>query len=161
MSTEEAVLRRLCAGVCLAAGLLLCALAAPRTIAYGLVGADGGEESAALADARARFTQALAVHPSDSDIALGLARLDLRAARDGEAAALDAALAHLKQAAAHAPNETFIWAELARTAMLQGAEARTVIPHLRLSSLTGRFELSSVLMRPPVALSYWDELRKT
>ncbi|MBC7103716.1 MAG: hypothetical protein H5U13_10990, partial [Parvibaculum sp.] len=76
----------------------------------------------------------------------------------GDDAALDAALAHLKQAAAHAPNETFIWSELARTAMLQGAEAGSVIPWLRLSSLTGRFELSSVLMRPPVALSHWDEL---
>ncbi|MBC7102846.1 MAG: hypothetical protein H5U13_06425, partial [Parvibaculum sp.] len=129
----------MCAGLCLAVGLLLCGLAIPRAVAYSLIGADGGRAGAAIedgkalsaaefADARQRFGEALAIHPADSDIALGLARLDLRAARNGDDAALDAALAHLKQAAAHAPNETFIWSELARTAMLQGAEAGSVIP---------------------------------
>ena len=169
MSTEQRAARRLCAAFCLATGFLLCGLAIPRGVAYGLIGADGGKaaaavedgtalSAAALADARRRFGEALAVHPADSDIALGLARLDLRVKGQGDEAALDAAMAHLRQAASHGPNETFIWAELARTAKLQGAGASTVIPYLRLSSLTGRFELSSVLMRSPVALSYWNEL---
>jgi len=171
MSTEEASpasRRRWPAFIVLAAGLFACALALPRVIAYGFAAGDGGRAAAvladggplspaALADARARYARALAVHPSDAALALALARLERRAAAD-DPQALEAARAHLRQAAAHAPNDAFIWSLLAKTAFERGAPVEEVAAYLRLSLFTGRFEASSMLLRVPVALAYWEAL---
>lgn len=164
MSTEDGSTgRRFVAGAALAAGLLIVALALPRTAAYGMLAMDGGRAGAALdagrvlppealAGARSRYASALAVLPSDGEIATDLARLDLRAA------ALDDAAAHFAHAARHTPNNTLVWSRLARTAQLRGEAPETVAGYLRLSRLTGRFEASGLLMRLPAGLAYWDTL---
>lgn len=164
MSTEDGSTgRRFVAGAALAAGLLIVALALPRTAAYGMLAMDGGWAGAALdsgrvlapealAEARSRYASALAVLPSDGEIATDLARLDLRAA------ALDDAAARFAQAAHQTPNNTLVWSRLARTAQLRGEAPETVAGYLRLSRLTGRFEASGLLMRLPAALAYWDKL---
>ncbi len=164
MSTEDGSTgRRFVAGAALAIGCLIVALALPRTAAYGMLALDGGQAGAALdagrvlppevlAGGRGRYASALAVLPSDGDIATDLARLDLRAA------ALDDAAVHFAHAARHTPNNTFVWSRLARTAQLRGEAPEAVAGYLRLSRLTGRFEASSLLMRPQAALAYWDKL---
>ncbi|MDZ4379869.1 MAG: hypothetical protein U0942_00840 [Parvibaculum sp.] len=171
MSTDEASpapRRRWPALVVLAAGLFTCALALPRVIAYGVAAGDGGRAAAvladggpltpaALADARVRYARALAVHPSDAALALALARLERRAAAD-DPEALDAARAHLRQAAAHAPNDAFVWSLLAQTAFERGAPVEEIGGYLKLSRLTGRFEASSMLLRMRTALPLWERL---
>lgn len=171
MSTDEASpapRRRWPVFVVLAAGLFICALAVPRVIAYGFAAGDGGRAAAvladgghlspaALADARVRYARALAIHPSDAALALALARFERRAAVD-DPEALDAARAHLRQAAAHAPNDAFVWSLLAQTAFERGAPVEEVAAYLRLSRLTGRFEASSLLLRVRTALPLWERL---
>lgn len=171
MSTDKASpapRRRWPVFVVLAAGLFICALALPRVIAYGFAAGDGGRAAAvladggplspaALADARVRYARALAIHPSDAALALALARLERRAAAD-DPEAPDGPRAHLRQAAAHAPNDAFVWSLLARTAFERGAPVEEVAGYLRLSRLTGRFEASSMLLRVRTALPLWERL---
>lgn len=171
MSTDEASpapQRRWPVFVFLAAGLFTAALAVPRVIAYGIAAGDGGHAAAiladggalspaALADARTRYARALRAHPSDGGLALALARLDRRAAA-ADPKALDAARAHLRQAAARSPNDAFVWSLLAHTALKRGAPVEEVAGYLRLSRLTGRFEASSMLLRMRTALPLWQRL---
>ena len=171
MSTDEASpapRRRWPVFVVLAAGVFICALALPRVIAYVFAAGDGGRAAAALADggpispaaragARARYARALAIHPSDAALALALARLERRAAAD-DPDALDAARTYLRQAAAHAPNDAFVWSLLARTTFERGAPVEEIAGYLRLSRLPGRFEASSMLLRVRTALPLWERL---
>ncbi|ABS63522.1 hypothetical protein Plav_1907 [Parvibaculum lavamentivorans DS-1] len=162
--------RRIAAGLSVAAGLLLVALALPRAAAYGMIAADGGIAQAAMraqkplsADrllaARDRYSAAHSLHPSDGNIALDLGRLDLRHAHAaGDRDGMAAAEAEMRDAAASMPNNTFVWTELARTALLRDAPAERASAYLRLSWLTGRFERSAMRVRPAVALAYWDSL---
>lgn len=171
MSTDEASAtpRPLLAGlVALAAGLLVAGLALPRVAAYGVALSDGAAASIALAearglpadaldDARRRYAQALSLH-GDAQLALDLARFDLRAADAGDGEALAAAHAHLRDAASRSPNDAFIWSQLAHVAQLRGAPVDETAAYLRLSRLTGRFEAPAMLLRVRTALPLWNEL---
>lgn len=171
MSTDEpsAAPRPLLAGLAaLAAGLLVAGLALPRVAAYGVALSDGAAVSIALAegrglpadalsDARRRHAQALSLH-GDAQLALDLARFDLRAADAGNGEALAAAHAHLREAASRSPNDAFIWSQLAHVAQLRGAPIDETAAYLRLSRLTGRFEAPAMLLRVRTALPLWSEL---
>jgi hypothetical protein len=159
MSTEGAGPRPLLAGLtALGIGLFVAALALPRTAAHGVLLPVAQERApGALADARSRHARALSLH-GDAPLALALARLDLRAAAEGDGGALAAADRHLRAAAAHSPNDALIWSELAHTALLRGAPLEETAAFLRLSRLTGRFEASAMLLRVRTALPLWNGL---
>lgn len=107
---------------------------------------------ALLDRARRGYEVALEADRSNVSYALSLGRLDLRAGQIAQAEG------HLKNAVALAPNDAFVWTELARLAQLRREPEAKAAEYLKLSWLTGPYELSSLIARPKVALSYWDEL---
>ena len=172
MSTDGGGPRLWAAGLAGAAvGLCLVFLAVPRMAAQLTILPVASQVGAALSqgdaidgpllsEARRRYETAAGLDASDAELSLTLARLDFRAAKTYEdtAKGLNAAEAHLREAASQAPNDAFIWTELAKTALAEKAPAEKAINYLLLSWQTGRFELSSMIARPAVALAYWDEL---
>lgn len=153
----------------LAAGLVIVALAAPRLYAYTLLALEAPGVTNALrtghalaptdlSSAREHYGEALAVLPGDDGIARDLGRLDLRASVNAGDEPMMSALAHIRQAAGDAPNSAFNWTLLAYATQLGGGEREDFLRYLRLSTLTGPYEASSMLLRAKMTLPLWQDL---
>lgn len=167
MSTDRRLARPrfLTAGIAGLSGVLLCTLAVPRVAATAIIDADGGAVLEALHSGDPlreeqrvagidRLARAQAFRPGDGDIALDMARLELSRTETDP----DRARRYLERAASLTPNNSIVWSLLARLEASQGASVADVSAYLNLSHLTGRFEWSSILVRIPAELAYWDEL---
>ena len=146
----------------LAAGLLLVALALPRTVA-AILQAPGEDVLAALGRGerppQPRLAVAIAGHrgaldwQDNADIHVDLGALTLARAGDASLPApvryafLDAAIRQLRTGLALGPARPYAWTQYAEAELMRnGAQARIDAP-LRLSLMTGRYEPRLILQR--------------
>lgn len=172
---RRSVSRLLMSAAMLFVGLSLISLAVPRIVAYGILVSVEPRISPALkrgemlpSDLLDRsipaYVQAATWLPGDADIQQTLARLYLRRAADAHMksvarqAALNSALARIDLALSAAPNRHFSWALQADILRLLNSPFYKIEEALRMSSLIGPYEASSMLLRSEIVLDLWNVL---